>query len=390
MLVAARPSGEGTGAGCGRFIPLLPGDGLGGRWRDCHSVVFGRLASRISIGMQMQSKIVLLVVAGMLLAMGSLSVNAAKYYRWVDDKGETHYGTEVPPQYLQQQHKQINEQGVTTRVHQRTKTPEEAAAEAAEKRRRAKMRAAELQVIEKQKQLDRILLETYSSLDDMELARDGKIAAIEAVIRITKSNIIGVRSEMSRMTSDAANRERSGQTVPPKLSRQIKESQQQLQENLAFIGEQRKEQQRVHDEFEREMKRYARLRSVQQEKQREAEVFAAQGQAASMVRTKAGNATVLCSDEVRCAKAWELAKRYVGEVGGPEVQLATASLIMTYEPRRDEDIGMYIARYPETDGSARIVIELVCAESPGGAATCKSEAASKLRLLFKRYVEAGQ
>jgi len=338
----------------------------------------------------MQSKIVALVVCGMLVAAGSQSCNAAKYYRWVDDKGETHYGTSVPPEYLQQQHKQLNEQGVTTQVNQRTKTPEEAAAEAAERRRRAKMRAAELAIIEKQKQLDKILLETYSSLDDMELARDGKIAAIEAVIRITKSNITGVRSEMARMTAEAANRERSGQTVPPKLSRQIKESQSQLQENLAFIGEQRQEQDRVRDEFEREMKRYARLKSVQQERQREAEVFVAQGRAASMVGTKAGNATVLCADAAECAAAWKLAKRYVDEFGGPAVQLATGSLIMTYEPRRDEDIGMYVARYPETDGSARIVIELVCAESPGGAATCKSEAASNARTAFKRYVEGGK
>lgn len=326
----------------------------------------------------------------MLVAAGSQSAFAAKFYRWVDDKGETHYGTEVPPEYLQQQHKQINEHGVTTKVNQRTKTPEEAAAEAAERRRRAKMRAAELAVIEKQKQRDRVLLETYSSLDDMELARDGKIAAIEAVIRITKSNIAGVRSEMARATAEAARRERSGQTVPPKLSRQIKDSQSQLQENLAFIGEQRQEQERVRKDFEREMKRYARLKSVQEEQQRDAEVFAAQGQAASMVGTEAGNATVVCANAADCAAAWKLAKQYVDDAGGPAVQVATESLIMTYEPRRDEDIGMYVARYPETDGSERIVIELVCAESPGGAATCKGEAASKIRTAFKRYVEGAK
>ena len=60
---------------------------------------------------------------------------------------------------------------------------------------------------------------------------------------------------------------------------------------------------------------------------------------------------------------------------------------MTYEPRRDDDIGMYVARYPETDGSARIVMELVCAESPGGAKTCASELAAKLRNGFRSYVE---
>ena len=245
----------------------------------------------------MHTKFITLFVCGIVLGVAMQTTEAAKFYRWVDENGETHYGTEVPPQYLQQQHKQINERGITTRVHKRTKTREEAAQEAAEQRRRAKMRAAETQEIAKQKQLDKILLETYSSLDDMELARDGKIASIEAVIRITKSNITGVRSQMSRMTSRAANLERSGQTVPPKLAGQIKDAQSQIQENLAFIKEQRVEQDKVREEFGGEMKRYARLRQVQQDSQREAEVFAARGQASAMVGPEADKGTVSCADD---------------------------------------------------------------------------------------------
>jgi len=335
----------------------------------------------------MRMKLILALISALLFGVLSSQAQAAKFYRWVDKDGATHYGSEVPREYLQQQHRQMNEQGITTHVNERTKTPEEAAQEAAERRRRAKMRAAELAVIEKQKQIDKILLETYSSLDDMELARDGKVAAIEAVIRITKSNISGVQSELGRMTARAADLERSGQTVPPKLRRQIDEAQSQVQENLSFINEQRVEQGHVREEFAREMKRYARLKSVQQEKQRKAEVFAARGQAVAMVGPEADNATVSCQDKAKCDAAWTLAKAYVEGAAGPAVQLATETLIMTYEPRRDDDIGMYVARYPATDGTARIVLELVCAESPGGARTCKGEAASKLRDGFKRAVE---
>lgn len=340
--------------------------------------------------LKMRTKIFSAMVGVLLLGVGMQVAQAAKFYRWVGEDGNTHYGTEVPPEYLQKQHRQINDQGVTTHVYQRTKTPEEAAAEAAERRRREKMRAAELAVIEKQKKLDKILLETYSSLDDMELARDGKIAAIEAVIRITKSNISGVRSELSRMTARAADLERSGQTVPPKLARQITDAQSQMQENLGFISEQRKDQDRVREEYAVEMKRFARLKALQMENQRKAELFAARGQAVKMVGAKADNATVQCADQKVCDGAWAVAKRYVGESAGEAIQLSTETLIMTYEPQRDEDIGMYVARYPETDGTARIVLELVCAETPGGAKTCKSDAAAKLRSGFKAYVESKQ
>lgn len=337
----------------------------------------------------MRNKQVIVGLCGLLIVSLSAQVQAAQFYRWVDEDGETHYGSEVPPQYLQQQHKSINEHGVTTKVYERTKTPEEAAREAAERRRRAQMRAVEQRRIDEQRREDQILLQTYSSLDDMELARDGKVAAIESVIRITKTNIAGMRSELTRMTGEAAERERSGQVVPPRLAKQIAASQTQISENLAFINKQRQEQDRVRALFAQDMVRYRRLREVQDTKQEKDRVFVARSQAAAMVGPIADNATIKCDNPVACAKAWVLAKHYVEKRAGPAVQMATDTLIMTYEPRRDSDIGMYVARYPEAGGGERIVAEVVCFESPGGSETCNSDRAMQIRTGFKTYIESG-
>ena len=337
----------------------------------------------------MRNKVVTSIVCGLGLSLVAQVAIAAKMYRWTDENGDVHYGSEIPPEYLQQQHKQLNEHGVTTRVYKRTKTPEEAAREEAERRRRERMRAEEQRRIAEQKRLDQILLQTYSSLDDMELARDGKITAIEAVIRITKSNIAGMRSEMARATAEAAAVERSGQTVSPRLRKQIAAVQEQIEANLNFINEQRQEQDRVREHFAKEMKRYARLRQLKDSREQEEQVFAARSQVAAMVGPIADSATVLCKDADSCARAWKMAKAYVQNYSGPAIQVASDTLIMTYEPKRDDELGMYVARYPEAGDSARIVMEVVCAATPGGAKTCASESTRAIRSGFKTTIEGG-
>jgi hypothetical protein len=336
----------------------------------------------------MRNNVVTSIVCGVGLSLVIQTAMAGRMYRWTDENGDVHYGSEIPSQYLQQQHKQLNEQGVTTRVYQRTKTPEEAAREEAEDRRRQKMRAEEQRRIAEQQRLDQILLQTYSSLDDMELARDGKITAIEAVIRITKSNIAGMRSEMARTTSEAAAVERSGQVVSPRLRKQIAAVQEQIEANLNFINEQRQEQDRVREHFTKEMIRYARLRQVQDRRQQKEQVFAARSQVAAMVGPIADSATVLCKDTGSCARAWKMAQAYVKTYSGPAIQVSSGTLIMTYEPRRDDELGMYVARYPEAGDSARIVMEVVCAATPGGAKTCGSESTRAIRSGFKTTIES--
>lgn len=337
----------------------------------------------------MRNNVVTSIVCGLALSLVMQGAMAGKMYRWTDENGDVHYGSEIPPEYLQQQHRQINQHGITTKVYKRTKTPEEAAREQAEARRRKKMRAEEQRRIAEQQRLDSILLQTYSSLDDMELARDGKITAIEAVIRITKSNIAGMRSEMARATSEAAAAERAGQVVAPRLRKQIAAVQEQIEANLTFINEQRQEQDRVRDHFAKEMVRYARLRQVQDNKQQKEQVFVARNQVAAMVGPIADSATVLCKGADSCARAWQMAKAYVQTYSGPAIQVASDSLIMTYEPRRDDELGMYVARYPEAGESARIVMEVVCAATPGGVKTCKSESTRAIRSGFRTTIEAG-
>lgn len=45
--------------------------------------------------------------------------------KWVDEKGQVHYGDRVPAKYLTKEHSLLSEQGVTLRTSEAHKTEEE-------------------------------------------------------------------------------------------------------------------------------------------------------------------------------------------------------------------------------------------------------------------------
>lgn len=109
-------------------------------------------------------------VLGMLVAFGWVPVALAATssergtYRWTDDQGVVHYGDSVPPQYAQKERTVLNSRGVEVRRLDAQKTPEQLAAEA---------RAREN--IIKLKQHDAFLMNTYTSVKDIEALRDTRL-----------------------------------------------------------------------------------------------------------------------------------------------------------------------------------------------------------------------
>jgi hypothetical protein len=110
------------------------------------------------------------VVVGVLLALiGSAPVAAGPgnsndkgiAYRWTDEQGIVHYGDRIPPQYAQKEGVVLNKQGVEVR---RLDAQKSAAQLAAEERTQ--------QGISRQKQHDAFLINTYTSVKDIEALRD--------------------------------------------------------------------------------------------------------------------------------------------------------------------------------------------------------------------------
>lgn len=180
---------------------------------------------------------------------------AERTFKWIDSEGHVHYGNRVPPEYAKQERKVMNERGRTIKVYDAAKTPEQWAEE-----QRLKEEAAKNKVIaEKQAIHDRSLLATYSSEQDMLLAKNGKIASVDALLQLTSSRIVSMQERLHKLTEEAATYERSGKALPASLESQLKNLREQISTNETFIKEKEQERIAISKQFDADIARYIEL-----------------------------------------------------------------------------------------------------------------------------------
>ena len=217
-----------------------------------------------------RSKILIPCMLALGLASAQTPTLGGKLYKWVDENGHVRYGDRIPPQYAKQQRERLNERGIVVETKAAAKTPEQIA----EERRKARLAAEEKRRQEEKAARDRILLDTFTNEDEMVMTRDGKIEAVEAIIRITHGRIDSLRQRLANATRRAANIERAGKPVPERLRSQINESRKQISQNLAFIERKKVEQEQIRRQFERDIKRFRELKEAEAKARAEAEAKA--------------------------------------------------------------------------------------------------------------------
>jgi hypothetical protein len=104
------------------------------------------------------------VVADAATNSGSGNKDKSVAYRWTDEQGVVHYGDRIPPQYATSERAILNSQGVEVRKLDAQKSADQIAAEA---------RAS--QDLQRQKQHDAFLMNTYTSVKDIEALRDVRL-----------------------------------------------------------------------------------------------------------------------------------------------------------------------------------------------------------------------
>lgn len=132
---------------------------------------------------------------------------ATELYRYLDDRGEIVINRlGVPPEYVGKGYDVLNEKGRVVRVVPPAPSEEERVRQADEK---AKANS------------DAQLLRLYSSVEDVDRARDRKLVELDGVISMARSNLQSLRTQQANLQSQAADTERAGGEVPQHLLVQI-------------------------------------------------------------------------------------------------------------------------------------------------------------------------
>lgn len=194
-----------------------------------------------------------------LLALSAPGTAGPKMYRWVDNQGNVFYGDKIPPEYAPQGSKELSGQGVVVKTNAPPKTDEQRA----EEQRQAQLQAEKDHIIKEKNAHDRMLLNTFSTEDDLVMTRNGKVAAIDAMINATKSRNESLKKSLTSLRASAAERERNGQNIPDKLRSDIAAIHTQIQDNINYIASKQREQEELRTQFETDLERFHELKAAQ-------------------------------------------------------------------------------------------------------------------------------
>ncbi|MGH8119284.1 MAG: hypothetical protein ACRESK_01570, partial [Gammaproteobacteria bacterium] len=97
---------------------------------------------------------------------------------WTNNEGVRECGDRIPPEYSQQEHTEFNKRGMVIEEGEAAKTEEDLAREKEE----AAAAAEEAKLAEEAVLRDKILMDTFTSVEDIEAARDSKLKTLDSTI----------------------------------------------------------------------------------------------------------------------------------------------------------------------------------------------------------------
>lgn len=196
---------------------------------------------------------VLFVTGGIALAAQTNSSDRP-LYKWTDEKGVVHYGDSVPPQYVKQERRVLNTQGVEVGRLEREKTDAERAAE-----------AARLRATNDARHRDQVLLTSYVSVDQIEELRDQRLDLIEGQVRVTTLYLDTLQGRLKTLQSQAHffqpySSNESADPMPDHLAEDLVRTVKEIRQQERNLAGKRAEQVALRSRFQSDIDRYIELK----------------------------------------------------------------------------------------------------------------------------------
>lgn len=189
-----------------------------------------------------------LIVGTALCAAFSTSAEA-KLYKWVDDKGETHYSETIPPEYAGHERVQLNKEG--REIKNKDKSEDKAGSG-------GRITPEEQAAID-QRRKDKALLDTYSNEQEIDLARDRNLQQAEARV-----NSIQIRLQSAHANLNDHRKERdgfvnAGKKVPTYLQGDLTEDEANVSKLQQQLDQAQQETDAIKARYAADKQRYREL-----------------------------------------------------------------------------------------------------------------------------------
>ncbi len=187
----------------------------------------------------------------------ALSLGAeAKLYKWVDDKGATHYGEVIPPEHANAERDSLNKSGLLETRPEKADSEASRAKEEAEQKRKVANQA----LVEQQRR-NRALLNTYSNEKEIDLALERSLVLINARIESNKMLLLSSQETLAGHNKEVETRTKAGKKIHASLTKDITHRETSVAKYTAELSKSEDDLASVKTRFENEKTLYRNLTS---------------------------------------------------------------------------------------------------------------------------------
>lgn len=194
----------------------------------------------------MRSVIAAALLSALCIMQHAQAEGTSRIVKWKDEKGITHYGDAIPPQYANRDNSLMNKQGITIQQN-KPNAPQD--------------KEAELAKLEQDKK-DRALLGTFTNADEIDLTRDRNLEPELLILKNLQQDRAIAQAKVDKSNAKAAPFNKTKKPVPTNISSELKANKDALTKVDLRINERQKSIDSIRKRFEEDKKRYLTLRGL--------------------------------------------------------------------------------------------------------------------------------
>jgi hypothetical protein len=177
-------------------------------------------------------------------------------YKWVDERGMTHYGDQIPPEYAAKERRVINSQGIEVNRVEAQKSAEQLAAE-----EQAKIDA------QQGRDRDRNLLNTYASVQEIERLRDQRVTLLSDQIKVTSQFLEVLNGRMNKLRANSMlfkpySADPKAAAMPDQIAEDLVRMRNDIRTQEQNLLEKRSEETTMSRQFESDIGRFKELKGI--------------------------------------------------------------------------------------------------------------------------------
>jgi len=197
-----------------------------------------------------------LIAAGLLLAsIGSVaqatgtSPEKGGILKWVDEKGVTHYGDSIPPEYANRSNSVMDKSGRVVRSNEAFKATTQPTVDEEQQR-----------LLAEQQRHDSVLLASYTTEQEIDLAKERSTQMDESAIKGLEQRSAGVKERLAMYQKSAAGFESRKRPIPDDLKQDMAGANGELGRIEEQIVQKHKDIEETRVRFDRDKQRFHELK----------------------------------------------------------------------------------------------------------------------------------